>query len=585
MVISRHVPYLFIRISDAQNPAQRYAARELSHFLAEITGARLPVHDARTAPPAGPAIVVGYAENGPIAKEDIAAPDSFGIAEADGTLYIAGQEPRGTLYGVYGFLEEVCGCRFFAGSCNVVPKKDAVEIPEGYRFFDKPVFPYRELFYRDTFPGDTAARLRLNGDHHRLHAEHGGKLGYVPGYFVHTFSKLVPPAKYYKDHPEYFALRDGRREDHPFAQLCLSNPEVLEIATQKALEDLRAHPDCAIISISQNDGLQPCQCEACRKIVEEEGSESGPIIRFVNKVAEAIEKEFPHVWVDTLAYDYSRKPPKHVRPRRNVIVRLCTFECCFTHPLAECPEIADTKRPHVDPIFRDFAGDLKRWAEISEKLFIWDYVTDFEFYCNIHPNLHVLKPNMKLFAENKVQGVFPQGNGQSHSGEMAELRAYLLAKLLWNPDFDVEKGTKEFLDAWFGPAAPFIAEFLELTHKALVASGYHMSLYDVPTVPFLSDEQLKTCDDLMDKAEKAVASDPVLSARVAKERLSVRIAKFFRQAPDSGREEAVEQFISDAKCHGITHLSEKWGFTNIRVLSNKGVWPPEPCDMTPIRDY
>lgn len=585
MVISQQVPYLSIRVLDPQNPAQRNAARELSHFVAEITGCRLPVYrNGPKAVKAAPAIFIGYVENGPISKETISSSDSFAIAEEDGDLYIAGHEPRGTLYGVYAFLEEVCGCRFFASACIKVPKKDAIEVPAGYRFSDKPAFLCREPFYYDMFPGDMAARLRLNGDHQRAFAEHGGKMRYVPGYFVHSFSKLVPPEKYYKEHPEYFALRDGVREDHPYAQLCLTNPEVLEISKKQALEDLRAHPDCAIISISQNDGTQPCQCNACRKIVEEEGSESGPIIWFVNEIAKEIEKEFPDVWVDTLAYDYSRKPPKNIRPRENVIVRLCTFECCFTHPLEECAEIADTKRPHVDPIFRDFAGDLVKWAEISHMLYIWDYVTDFEFYCNIHPNLHVLKPNMQLFARNKVQGVFPQGNGQSASGEMAELRAYLLAKLLWNPDFDVETGTKEFLEAWFGPAAPFIAEYLDLTREALISSGYHLSLYDSPKAAFITKELLDKCDELFDRAEKAVAHDPVFASRVAKERLSVRFTRFFHDAPNANRNDEVEAFIADAKSHGIRRLSEKWGFENVRQLTRKGIWPPAEEDQTPIRD-
>src|ERR1019366_5650033 len=108
-------------------------------------------------------------------------------------------------------------------------------------------------------------------------------------------------------------------------QLCLSNPEVLAIALAKVRDWLRADPEVSIVSVSQNDWENPCQCPACRAVDEEEGNFSGSLIRFVNRIAEAIEPEHPHVAIDTLAYLYTRKAPRRVRPRHNVIVRLCSI--------------------------------------------------------------------------------------------------------------------------------------------------------------------------------------------------------------------------------------------------------------------
>ena len=45
--------------------------------------------------------------------------------------------------------------------------------------------------------------------------------------FVHTFQTLVPPEKYFKDHPEYFSFLNVQRI--PDGQICLSNPDVLKI--------------------------------------------------------------------------------------------------------------------------------------------------------------------------------------------------------------------------------------------------------------------------------------------------------------------------------------------------------------------
>ena len=96
-------------------------------------------------------------------------------------------------------------------------------------------------------------------------------------------------------------------------------------------------PDCQIISITQNDWAGACECPDCKALDEAEGSHSGTMLSFANYLAEKIEPEFPNVAVDTFAYQYTRKPPKTIRPRPNVIVRLCSIECCFAHPLEICP--------------------------------------------------------------------------------------------------------------------------------------------------------------------------------------------------------------------------------------------------------
>ncbi len=567
------------------SPPQRHAARELSHYLSRMTGADFYVIS-DIVPKSGCEIYIGEARKLNISALPPNSPeDSYRYHVEEGNLFLTGEGPRGVLYSVYAFLEDICGCRFFARDCSIIPKYSELLLNPNLDVYSAPAFRYREIFYNDIFDGDFAARRRLNGDHQKLFAEHGGKLSYVPGYFVHSFThSLVPPSKYYESHPEYFALKDGVRQSSNSPQLCLTNPDVLKIATEQALEDLRAHPNSSIISISQDDGGAGCACHNCAKIVELEGSESGPIIRFVNSVAEEIEKEFPHVWVDTLAYDYSRKPPRFVKPRKNVIVRLCSFECCFSHPLRECPEIADSKKAGTPKYLENFAQDLKDWAKISDQLFIWDYVTDFELYHNIHPNFQVLQDNMQFFRDNNVCGVFSQGNGQSPSGEMAELRAYLLAKLSWDPDYDVEQGTAEFLDAWYGPAAPFINEYLEVSKDALLKTGYHLSLSDSPKMPFITAQFLEKIDTLFDEAERVVSDNILYSTRIKKERIAIRLTKFFHSPPDDDRSSQVEQFIADARALGIKRFSEKWGYSNIKQFGNRGVWPPHPDDMGVIAD-
>ena len=106
-------------------------------------------------------------------------------------------------------------------------------------------------------------------------------------YFVHTFNALVSPELYFDEHPEYFSLINGKRMKGEY-QLCLTNPDVLRIAVESVRSWIKANPDATIMSVSQNDVYFQCQCDNCRAVEEEEEAAIGPVLRFVNAVADAM---------------------------------------------------------------------------------------------------------------------------------------------------------------------------------------------------------------------------------------------------------------------------------------------------------
>jgi hypothetical protein len=218
---------------------------------------------------------------------------------------------------------------------------------------------------------------------------------------------------------------------------------------QQALQWLRAEADPGVIDISQNDWHGRCQCAKCLAIEEEEGSPSGPLLHFVNAVAEEIEKEFPDVKVMTLAYQYTRKPPKHVRPRHNVVIRLCTIECSFVQSLAT-GEQNET-----------FRSDIEGWSKVANQLYIWDYVTNFNHYLVPHPNLRVLGPNIRFFVDHNTIGLFEQGDSQSGIGDFVRMRAWVLSHLMWDHEQDADALVDEFLAGYYGPAALELKAYLD----------------------------------------------------------------------------------------------------------------------------
>ena len=350
---------------------------------------------------------------------------------------------------------------------------------------------------------------------------------------------------------------DGRRIKER-TQLCLTNPDVLEIAIEKVKKALRENPESRLISISQNDWYNNCTCPECRKIDEAEGSNAGSLIWFVNKVAEAIEPEFPDVIVDTLAYQYSRPAPKYIRPRENVCVRLCSIESCFTHSFETCDdETRKVTRP--DGTTSDFITDLRDWAKVCDRLYIWDYTTCFAHYPAPFPNWNVLQPNMQAFVRNNVKGVFEQACGAiGGSTDLNELRAYLIAKLLWDADCDYDRHMHEFLDYYYGAAAPYIHQYIKTLTDKVERDNIHLGFNDQCDRPHLTEEMLDIYDRIFDQAERAVIGDPIRAMRVARARLSIRWVRIKNNAMLKNRKNPAEinQFFNDWHAHGLTRIDE-----------------------------
>jgi len=541
-------------------PAERHAALELASFLQQISGAALPVREV-TEPPknAEHAILVGPdAAGGIISPAEIArlGQEGYVLRARASTLAIAGGRPRGTLYGVYSFLEDSLGCRWFTPTVSRIPKKDRVTIPALDRTFT-PRLEYRATDYPGSRDADWAARNKINGTQTHLDVRRGSKIAYGP--FVHTFNSILDPKEHFRRHPEYFSEVKGQRVAGR-TQLCLSNREVLRIATDTVRRWMREQPESTIFSVSQNDWYNYCTCKDCARITAEEGSPIGPYLRFVNAIADAVRDEFPGKTIDTLAYQFTRSPPRKVRPRPNVVVRLCDIECCFAHPLGVAAE--------VDKRNADFAGDLRRWSEITDRLYVWDYVVDFAHSMMPFPNLYTLKPNINFFVDHHVKGIYEEAAYFSKGTELAELRTWILAKTLWDPGYDTDRAIDEFLEGYYGQAAAPIRRYIDLVHGKARSGAIHFTIGAKPSSPLFSDDLIARAAALFDEAEKQVADQTAVLDRVRVARLPVvyvQIAKCMEtltgprdgSAANFRRLQALfDMFDRVAHEEGVTQVSE-----------------------------
>jgi hypothetical protein len=493
-----------IVVDPAATATEIYAAHQLASSLHEITGASFELRTNTQSP--ARAIIVGpgaAAALFPDMSWTRLGGEELIIRTAGDRILLAGGRPRGTLYAVSRFLQDACGVRWWTPWASRIPHKPSLQTAD-INVRAKPAFEYRDPYWRCAFDADWSWRNFCNGQTSHLTPEQGGCVIYK--YFVHSFYTLVPPEKYFAEHPEWFSLVNGRRTSDQ-AQLCLSNPELRDFVVQRVKQALREAPEARIISVSQNDCFHPCECPHCKALDEAEGSPAGSVLAFVNYVAEKIEPEFPDVAVDTLAYQYTRKPPRALRPRPNVVVRLCSIECNFREPLDS-------------PANAAFAADIRGWEQRTDRLYVWDYVTDFAHYLQPFPNWFTLGPNLRFFQAHHVQGVFEEGAYESYGAEMAELRAWVLAQLLWNPGQDDRALIREFLDGYYGAAARPLGRYLELMQSA--SQGFNLTCFAPADAPFLRFQPLAQAETLWQEAGQAVADSDELLARVRQGHLAVQ---------------------------------------------------------------
>jgi hypothetical protein len=519
--------------------SEHWAAEELQRCLFEISGVEFPIKTDENET-GNHEIIIGYNRHSFSLLLDTKKPDDFNetyfYKNSDSNILLWGGRERGSMYAVFSFLENELGCRWYTPTVTVIPTREKYEFTY-LNHSESPSIQVRNDFYYEAFDPDWAAHNKINGAM-GYRDQHGGVESY---WSVHTFYPLMPPAEFYEKHPEYYSLIDGERI-HDHAQLCLTNPDVLNIITERLRETIRKNPNYLIYSVSQNDWRNPCQCDKCQAIAKKEESESGPVIWFVNQVADRIKDEFPNKYVGTLAYQYTRKPPVNIVPRENVVVRFCSIECCFAHDFESCAEN------------QEFLADLKGWSAIAPHMYIWDYVVNFSHYIMPYPNFKVLQQNIKTFRDNKAIGIMEQAAYQSRGGEFAELRAYLIGKLLWNVDVDVDEVINDFMSGYYGRSGQYVRAYFDFLHGKLTPET-HIHLGLRPDDVLFTGDFLHEADKIFDKAE-IVADNEEIRQRVEMARLPVMYLKCKIAPAEAIYDGTYDRFKMIVKREGITHFAE-----------------------------
>ena len=546
-----------IVVSANASQTDKYAAQKLEYYLEKVTGTDIEIitDDKSSAYE----ICVGNT-NRTDNDFSTSADGSYIITSSAERIVINGAGNKGTINGVYAFLEKYCGCHWYEAEVIVIPENTDLSIPTDINDTYTPFFEYTEA---DTVSACdiefSLANGLVGGVYRDFTAEQGSGVEYI-GRFAHTLTTLFCQSEtYFAEHPEYFALRDGKRVPD---QLCLTNEKVKEIVTQEVIDLLAENhnPDAAmqIISLTQHDNYMYCQCDSCKAIDDENGSQSGTMITFVNEIAKRVKESgnYDNIVFDTFAYQYTRKAPTKVVPRDDVIVRLCSIECCFGHTLDD-PKCEQNT---------DFMKDLENWSKICNRIYIWDYVNNYRETVCIFPDFGVLQRNVQIFYEHNVKGLYEEGNYyiRNCDAEFGEMRTYLLAKLMQNPYLDYSAEMDGYLNAVYGDGGKYIREFIDITTEHAVTYSKHLSIYQASTETLynFTKEDINHCDELWEKAKEAAQTDEQLQ-QIRRSELSWRYWKATNKKGEFSRWKypyiymnAGEQLYNDFIEMGVTAFGE-----------------------------
>ncbi len=529
------------------------AAEELQTYIEKISGAALPCITESELEEDEKAIILDNdcTEIGE---------DGFLIFSNGDYLLINGSDSRGTLYGVYTLLEEYFGVRWFTPTLETVPESKDIIVDANIDRLVEPSFVLRRnesAGGNDTF----RARKKMNVSFWNEMPEYGGALTYV--LWDVTLDVLVPDALF-NEHPEYFAMNpDGTRTtDH----VCLSHPDVLPIAVENARKAMSECPRETTdhIHIGQKDNSNYCHCENCEALYKKYGSISAPTLIFTNNFADALDEDFPEFTFTFYAYGETERPPEDLtlRCNDNVVPVLCGLhKACRSHPLTECG--AQDGDESFENLYGNtnatIAEDFANWVKIADRTYIYDYTINFLNTAQFFSNFETLQSTMKYMHDIGITG-YVYNCGDGHYAAFNELRNYLLAKIQWDVNCDVEYHMMDFINAYYGEeAAPYIKKIIDLQTAHLRGTGHAFDFdwhYQAGFIPLTVCAEI---DILWEKALNAdITDEQLFNAEVANLsweyfKANLFIGEYFFLNPF--RMKATEELYDGFASHGLDRVS------------------------------
>lgn len=526
--------------------AEQFAASELQTYLKKITGELAPIATGETIPQTGKTIILGRHPRNSDLKWSELSPDEFIIEALPDTIRIAGGvgkeitnvngqkfvQERGTLYGVYEFLENL-GVRWYRPEPwgEYVPNSEQITLPSNRKKY-QPGYKYRYGMngYRwwkdETMEQRALARLWATRNRQNCNMWTGPEYGgYYHINFAHNYMYLVPTEQYFATHPEYFALVNSKRSDKPEAQLCLSNPDVQQLFVKAIIGQAKSNPQAEVISVEPNDMSLWCECNGCKAMDDPKLSAGFGGISMANRVcafnsivARKVAEQAPQVKVGWLAYNQHTEVPTLVtKLEPNTVVMATAFAGAYS----------DYSRKLTDPASMQnarFIKILEGYGRLTQ-IFVHDYFSGYAWFGPL-PIIHTMVDRLRAYRHYNVVGLYSEMH--PHWGPQG-LELYFYCKLLWNPDLDVNKELDLYYKNYYGLAAKPMKEYHELLEKA-ATNGSYFGSGGSGILNLFSNDLLEKLKTPIETARQLVKGKVPYEQRIEGVWAGYEFARRFRQA-------------------------------------------------------
>jgi len=518
-----------VYVASSANEMERHAADEAVQYLTQVTGASFEL-SADDSKPKGPMIIVGdnkrTRELIPNLAQQQLGEDGFIIRKVKEDIVISGNTSRGTMYGVNYFLDYYVGVRWYAPDFTYVPDKPKLKVSVD-NDVQIPRFEYREMYANDGNNEQFRAHNLLNGKYRDRQQQSVPALDSWSNFWpseVHNFYSLVP-------NPE---LKTG-------GQLLAMNEDVRSIATTNIITKIKEKISIGKDSsygFSQQDTVWQADPASSAFAAAHGNTLAAPILDMVSDVANRVKQVIPNARIGTLAYMFTYQPPTGMTVPDNVVVT-----------------VAPLDKDHGQPINsakNKFFGDgLKGWANLTDNIVFWDYITNFSNggYYQPYPNLGAMSETIQYLAQfPSVKGYFGQGMHNlagPQGSELMDLRTWIGSRLLWNPNQDYKALIDEFVNAYYGDAAPMVSDYIDLIHRSYNETNSTLNINTLATAPYLNFETMRQADQLFEQAAVTASNNPVMLNHVQKLRISVDLIVLLRY----------DEFMLEASNRNVT-----WNF-------------------------
>ena len=613
-VVLGNVAEYSVMISSLATESEKYAAQQLITYVEQITGVRMP-YAADGEYTDSKVISVGRTDflksAGVTADAGTLGSDGFLMKNKGSALLICGGSDRGTIYGVLDFLEYHLGVKFLTADFTYIPGKEQAVVYACDRT-EIPAFAYRVYLDADAFYNrdpEFQVHHRFTSEYLKISEDMGGNMKWWQGYethnalawaqaeqyvvdgaidpkYTHAFSNdgskiIIDPvsAGVYCQYAADLCYSDGINEDGSYSLTAQDGtPTALGMAVAGMKEVIRGDEnENNYYMFGQNDYFnRPCLCQKCIE-GSKKYTDAGIMIRFINALAdniaqfvaeEGIQRE---VSIVMFAYQYSSYAPvkknasgefevtdPSCKLRDNVVVRLAPINnnrfVSYEHPAQNDTTYGDAY--------------MQQWGAITDRFMLWDYTTYHPLWYWVYWTLPSWHDRLTTAKEIGVEYVLLQSTHQEYPIYQSILERYVLGKLLWNPNYDVNELIAEFHKYYLGDIADsYATEYVELMitaeYEALEADNWSQSI----GLKYASKPLLEKAISLLDQAIGEVeASDlpqeqkDTYIQRLELAKLQPRYMYLYNymqyETDETQMKIEVRQFIRDAMSHGAVWCRE-----------------------------